>query len=72
MINILKHGYSTYSICAIRGKQLHIKSKAIYLFLCAYKNTDNIATVKRETIMNYLAIGSKDTYYKYLKPGMST
>ncbi len=52
---------------AIKDKGLHIKSKAIYLFLCAYKNVDGVATVKRKTITNYLAIGSKGTYYKYLK-----
>ncbi len=67
MKNILENGYSTFSQVAMKDKQLHIKSKAIYLFLCSYKNVDGVATVKRETIMNYLAIGSKDTYYKYLK-----
>lgn len=64
--NILKDGYSTFSQVAIKDKNLDIKSKAIYLFLCAYKNTENIATPKRDTIMNYLGIGSKVTYYKYM------
>ncbi len=67
MKNILENGYSTFSPVVIKDRQLHIKSKAIYLFLCAYKNVDGVATVKRATIMNYLAIGSKDTYYKYIK-----
>lgn len=67
MDDILKDGYSTFSKTAITDTNLNVKSKAIYLFLCAYKNVDNIATPKRETIMNYLGIGSKDTYYKYMK-----
>lgn len=67
MDDILKDGYSTFSKTAITDTNLNVKSKAIYLFLCAYKNVDNIATPKRETIMNYLGIGSKETYYKYMK-----
>ncbi len=67
MKNILENGYSTFSQVVMKDKNLHIKSKAIYLFLCSYKNIDSVVTVKRETVMNYLAIGSKDTYYKYLK-----
>lgn len=66
-MDILEKGYSTFSQVVVKSTDLHIKSKAIYLFLCAYKNTDNIATPKRETIMNYLGIGSKETYYKYMK-----
>ncbi len=65
--NILEKGYSTFSQAAMKDTALHIKSKAIYLFLCSYKNVDNIATPKRETIMNYLQIGSEHTYYKYIK-----
>ncbi|MFV0520175.1 MAG: helix-turn-helix domain-containing protein [Lachnospirales bacterium] len=67
MENILENGYSTFSQTVIKDTNLHIKAKGIYMFLCSYKNTDYIATPKRETIMNYLGIGSKDTYYKYLK-----
>ncbi|MFV0503232.1 MAG: helix-turn-helix domain-containing protein [Lachnospirales bacterium] len=67
MENILENGYSTFSQKVIKDTNLNIKSKGIYLFLCAYKNVDYIATPKRETIMNYLKIGSKNTYYKYIK-----
>lgn len=67
MDDILKEGYSTFSQVVIKDTSLNIKSKAIYLFLCAYKNKENIATPKRDTIMNYLGIGSKETYYKYIK-----
>lgn len=67
MNDILENGYSKFSQEVIKNENLDIKAKAIYLFLCAYKNVDNIATPKRETIMNYLGIGAKDTYYKYLK-----
>ncbi len=67
MENILENGYSTFSQEVIKSQNLHIKSKAIYLFLCSYKNVEYIALPKRETIMNYLGIGSKETYYKYMK-----
>ena len=62
-MNILENGYSTFSKKVIKDKSLKIKSKGIYLFLCSYKNTDYMAMPKRDTIMNYLNIGSKDTFY---------
>lgn len=65
--NILENGYGAVPKFVIADKNLSITAKAIYTLLCVFKGNDNIANPKKDTIKEYLGIGSKNTVYKHLK-----
>lgn len=66
--SILENGYGRVPKRVLTDKNLTITSKGIYTLLSVFKSENKIATPKRETIMEYLGIGSKNTFYKHLKP----
>ncbi len=65
-MNVLEKGYGITSKVVIKDKKINVKAKGVYIFLCSYADENGISFPRRETIMKYLGIGSKNTYYKYL------
>ncbi len=65
-MNLLEKGYGITSKIVMKDKSLSLKAKGIYIFLCSYSDEKGICFPKRDTIMKYLCIGAKSTYYKYL------
>ncbi len=65
--NILENGQGKVPKLVLSDNSLSITAKGIYVLLCVYKGESRVANPKRETIMKYLGIGSKNTYYKHLK-----
>ncbi len=66
MKNVLEKGYGKVSKLIIRDKEISIGAKGIYSLFCAYSNDEGVCFPQRATIMSYLQIGSRNTYYKYL------
>lgn len=64
---ILKKGFGIIPKHILVNETLTFEAKAIYLFLSSYADDDRTCYPKRSTIMEYLGIKSKNTYYKHLK-----
>lgn len=64
---ILKKGFGMIPKHILVHKELTFEAKGIYLFLSSYADEDRTCYPKRATIMEYLGIKSKNTYYKHLK-----
>ncbi len=63
--SILEKGYGIVPKAVIEDKNLSITSKVLYSLLCVFKGDGEVANPKRDTIMGYMGISSKGTYYKH-------
>ncbi len=63
--SILENGYGIVPKAVIEDKNLSITSKVLYSLLCVFKGDGEVASPKRDTIMSYVGISAKNTYYKH-------
>ena len=62
---IYRYGYGTISKIVMIDRQLSISAKGLYVYLCSYANTGDVAFPFRQKIITDLGL-SINTFYKYM------